>query len=402
MDKPTTNRIWRCAKYYFELCLAKGQSSDTVRGKRGGLKKFFLWCIERNITRIDQIDLDLMDEYAAYLNAYRKPLDNQPLCPAQKRNLLTFVKTFVKYMHIKKLLPTNTLENIELPSKGEQIPKALYSVEEIETILEQPLLFGIKGLRDRAILEIFFATGIRRCELVKLNIDDIDFNSKLVRVQGKGKKERLVPISQRGCEWLAFYIGKIRPMFAFIGSGKALFLANNGKRYVPGKLSDMASQYVKLAGFDRSGACHLYRHNTATAMLDNGADLRHIQEMLGHASILTTQLYTHISRKKLSSSSFATTSGSKSLTRTPNNIFLARSFAILINVCFRFSGIPNFLSASLAITVRHTVSLKSFSLSPDENSAPLTIALTAISMKKGTLSSSPSELFETKFFSSGI
>ncbi|MBC3766704.1 tyrosine-type recombinase/integrase [Neptunicella marina] len=300
MNKPTTNRIWRCAKYYFELCLAKGQSSDTVRGKRGGLKKFFLWCINRNVTRIDQIDLDLMDEYAAYLNAYRKPLDNQPLCPAQKRNLLTFVKTFVKYMFIKKLLQTNTLVNIELPSKGEQIPKALYSTDEIEVILEQPLLFGIKGLRDRAILETFFATGLRRGELVKLNIDDIDFNSKLVRVHGKGKKERLVPISLRGCEWLAFYIGKIRPMFSFIGSGKALFLANNGKRYIPGKLSDMASQYVKLAGFDRTGACHLYRHNTATTMLDNGADLRHIQEMLGHASILTTQLYTHVSRKKLS------------------------------------------------------------------------------------------------------
>jgi integrase/recombinase XerD len=300
MEKPTTKRIWRCAKYYFELCLAKGQSSDTVRGKRGGLKKFFLWCIAQNIARIDQIDLDVMDDYAAYLNTYRKVLDNQPLCPAQKRNLLTFVKTFIQYMYIKNLLPTNKLEHIELPSKGEQIPKALYTKEEIEIILEQPLLFGIKGLRDRSILETFFATGIRRGELVKLNVSDIDFTARLLRVHGKGKKERLVPISQRGCEWLAFYIGKIRPMFAFIGSGNALFLANNGKRYVPGKLSDMASHYVRLAGFDRTGACHLYRHNTATTMLDNGADLRHIQDMLGHASISTTQLYTHVSRKKLS------------------------------------------------------------------------------------------------------
>ncbi|WP_462180466.1 tyrosine-type recombinase/integrase [Pseudoalteromonas gelatinilytica] len=97
-----------------------------------------------------------------------------------------------------------------------------------------------------------------------------------MRVRGQGNKERLVPISLRGCEWLAFYIGRFRPMFASIGSRRALFLANNGKRYVPGKLSDMASQYVKLAGFDCTGACHLYRHNTATTMLDNGADLRHI------------------------------------------------------------------------------------------------------------------------------
>ncbi|MFT5708266.1 MAG: integrase/recombinase XerD [Oceanospirillaceae bacterium] len=299
MNKPTTKRFWPCVEYYLELCLAKGQSSDTVRNKRGGLKKFILWCQEQSIISVEQVNLDLMDDYAAYLNAYRKKIDNEPIGPAQKRNLLTYVKTFIKYMFIKGLLAENTLADIELPSKGHQIPKALYSVEEIEIILEQPLLFGIKGLRDRVILETFFATGIRRGELVKLNVDDIDFTGKMVRVHGKGMKERLVPISQRGGEWLAFYIGKIRPRFAFISSGKALFLANNGKRYVAGKLSDMASQYVKLAGFDRTGACHLFRHNTATTMLDNGADLRHIQEMLGHASILTTQLYTHVSRKKL-------------------------------------------------------------------------------------------------------
>jgi len=119
-------------------------------------------------------------------------------------------------------------------------------------------------------------------------------------------------ITNRVIEWQARPLGvvysivyldclvvKIRPMFAYVGSGKSLFLANNGKRYVPGKLSDMASKYVKLAGFERTRACHIYRHNTATTMLDNGADLRYIQEVLGHASILTTQLYTHVSRKKL-------------------------------------------------------------------------------------------------------
>lgn len=96
------------------------------------------------------------------------------------------------------------------------------------------------------------------------------------------------------------YIAEIRPTLAFIGSGNTLFLANNGKRYKPGKLSDMASQYVKLAGIDRPGACHLFRHSTASEMLENDADLRHVQEILGHASILTTQLYTRVSRKKLS------------------------------------------------------------------------------------------------------
>lgn len=299
MKKPITNRIWRCAKYYFHLCLARSQSSDTVRGKRSGLRKFYIWCLQRNIFFIDQIDLDLMDDYMEYLNAYRQARNNEPLGDAQKRNLLTFVKTFIQYMHRKGKLDSNPLMSIELPSRGFQVPKALYSVEEIERILDQPLLFGIKGYRDRVVLETFFATGIRRGELIKLNLDDIDFTAKIVRINGKGKRQRLVPISDRGLEWLAFYISKIRPMFAFIGSGSALFLANNGKRYKPGKLSDMASQYVKLAGIDRAGACHLYRHSTGSEMLENDADLRHVQEILGHASILTTQIYTHVSRKKL-------------------------------------------------------------------------------------------------------
>lgn len=300
MEKPTSKHIWRCVVYYLWLCLAKGQSTDTIRGKRSGLKKFYMWAIENDVRTIDAINLDVMDEYQAYLNAYRQGQNNQPLCDAQKRNLLTFVKTFIQYMHRKGLLNENTLASIELPSKGFQVPKALYSVEEIENILRQPLMFGIKGFRDRAILEVFFATGIRRGELIKLNIDDVDFSNELMRVHGKGKRQRLIPISKRALEWLVFYIGKIRPMFAFIGSGNALFLSNIGKRYKPGKLSDMASQYVKLAGIERPGACHLYRHSTATEMLENDADLRHVQEMLGHADISTTQIYTHVSRAKLS------------------------------------------------------------------------------------------------------
>jgi integrase/recombinase XerD len=300
MRKPTTKRIWRCVKYYLALCLAKGQASDTVRGKHSGLKKFFMWCLEQRIYTIDAIDLDVMDDYMAYLNSYRKVLDNQPLSLAQKRNLLTFVKTFIKTMHIKGLLDTHALERMELPSKGLTLPKALFSSEEIERILAQPLLFGIHGIRDRAILETFFATGIRRTELLHLQLDDVDFHHQILRVNhGKGAKERIVPISQRACEWLATYITKIRPQIAFIGIGNSLFLANHGNAFSAGKLSEMAAKYVKMAGIKRFGACHLFRHATATSMLEADADLRHVQEMLGHASISTTQIYTHVSRAKL-------------------------------------------------------------------------------------------------------
>ena len=300
MKKPTSNHIWRCVHYYLKLCKARGQASDTLRGKYSGLKKFFVWCLTQNIHCIDQISLDLMDSYMEYLNAYRQALKNTPLCVAQKRNLLTFVKTFVEKMHAKGLIGANVLQHIELPSKGRALPKALFTQQEIEQILSFPLQFGVKGCRDRSIMEVFYATGIRRTELQALDIDDVNLTDGLLRVNhGKGGKERIVPISVRACEWIALYLTKVRPQFANIASSSTLFLANNGKAYKPGKLSEMVGRYVKLSGMKRGGACHLFRHATATIMLDNGAELRHVQEMLGHADISTTQIYTHVSRTKL-------------------------------------------------------------------------------------------------------
>lgn len=300
MKKPTSNHIWRCVHYYLKLCQARGQASDTLRGKHSGLKKFFMWCLTQNVRYIDQITLDLMDSYMEYLNSYRQSLKDTPLCVAQKRNLLTFVKTFVEKMHAKGLIGTNALQHIELPSKGRALPKALFTQQEIEQILSFALQFGIRGYRDRVIMEVFYATGIRRTELQALDIDDVNLTDGLLRVNhGKGGKERIVPISARACEWIALYLTKVRGRFANIASGSTLFLANNSKAYKPGKLSEMVGRYVKLSGMKRGGACHLFRHATATIMLDNGAELRHVQEMLGHADISTTQIYTHVSRTKL-------------------------------------------------------------------------------------------------------
>lgn len=236
----------------------------------------------------------------AYLNSQRKPRDGQPLGVAHKHNILTTLKVFIAAMYRKGLLNRNSLEGIELPSIGRALPKALFSEEEIELILALPLQFGLRGIRDRAILETLFANGVRRGELIPVKLEDVDFERQLLRVNhGKGRKERIMPISQRAGEWLAVYISKVRPMINYVGSGNTLFLANDGKAFKPGKLSELASRYIRLAGIKRFGVCHLFRHTTGTMMLDNSADLRHVQEMLGHASITTTQIYTHVSRKSL-------------------------------------------------------------------------------------------------------
>jgi len=300
MEKPNSLTIWLCVEYYLELCLAKGQTTETVRGKLSDLKTFHRWCISVRVYSINAIDLDLMDDYMGYLHQYRQLQNKKPIGLSHKRNLLTAVKVFIKAMFTKGLVKSNKLEHIELPSVGRPLPKALFSIKEIELILMQPLMFGIKGIRDKVILETFFATGIRRIELLSLALEDVDYSERLLRINhGKGRKQRIVPMSIRVCEWLVYYVSKIRPQLAFIGTGDTLFLANNGKAYLPNKLSEMAARYVKLAGIKRTGACHLFRHATATAMLDNGADLRHVQEMLGHASISTTQIYAHVSRKQL-------------------------------------------------------------------------------------------------------
>lgn len=300
MQKPTTSHLWRCSKYYFQLCLAKGQSSDTVRSKRYGMKKFCAWCFSRGVRKLEDVNIELMDDYMEYLNLYRKPKDDEPLCDANKYSLLLCVKSFITKMYNRGLLLTNPLESIDLPTVGRPLPKAIFSADEVEKILAQPLLFGFKGMRDRTILETLFATGIRRIELRNLDIEDIDFEQQLLRVRkGKGKREYILPVSARACEWIVFYLTKLRPKLANIKSGGALFLDDKGRRFRANALSDMASRYVHFAGFKRAGSCHLFRHSTATIMLDNGADIRHVQEMLGHASIASTQVYTFVSRNKL-------------------------------------------------------------------------------------------------------
>jgi integrase/recombinase XerD len=300
MDKPDTRLLWPCMEYYLALCSAKGQSADTVYGKHSRLKQFCCWFTAKGLQTIDQINLDMMDDFMAYLNSQRKPRDGQPLGVAHKRNVLTTVKVFIAAMYRKGLLSRNSLDCIELPSIGRALPKALFSKKEIELILAQSLQFGFRGIRDRTILETFFASGARRGELLPIQLEDLDLEKRRLRINhGKGGKERIVPISKRACEWLAVYISKVRPAISFVGSGNTLFLANNGKAYKPGKLSEMTSRYIRLAGIKRFGACHLFRHATATIMLDNDAGLRYVQEMLGHASISTTQIYTHVSRQKL-------------------------------------------------------------------------------------------------------
>lgn len=155
-------------------------------------------------------------------------------------------------------------------------------------------------IRDEAILETFYATGIRTAELANLNIGHIDFPRGLLTVsKGKGWKDRVLPIAERALTAIDKYLLDCRPHLSNLDSDNALYLSNKGKRYNPNKLSRLVTQYIQRAGVEKIGSCRKFRHATATLMLENGADIRIIQEMMGHEDISTTQIYAHVSPEVL-------------------------------------------------------------------------------------------------------
>lgn len=166
-------------------------------------------------------------------------------------------------------------------------------------MLNQPDIATPWGLRDRAILETLYSTGIRRMEMTRLTLYDVDLAQGTVMVrQGKGAKDRLIPIGARACAWIARYLEEVRPLLATRSDELALFLTDYGESFEKNRLGDLVRRYLRHAGIPH-GSCHAFRHAMATHMLENGADIRFIQAMLGHSELSTTQIYTQVSIGKL-------------------------------------------------------------------------------------------------------
>jgi integrase/recombinase XerD len=187
-----------------------------------------------------------------------------------------------------------------LPRLERRLPRHVLTAEEVEQVLLGPHLGDGIGVRDRAILEVFYSTGIRRMELVNLSVWDLDQERGTLMVrQGKGKKDRMVPIADRAIAWIERYLRQVRPSLVMPPDEGTLFLTNLGESLTPSRLTQLVREYVNGAELEKHGACHLFRHTMATLMLEGGADIRYIQEMLGHVELSTTQIYTQVSIKKL-------------------------------------------------------------------------------------------------------
>lgn len=210
--------------------------------------------------------------------------------------LRAFFKWCAKHRHTLYNPPSE----LELPKLEKRLPKHVLTAGEADQVIAQIDLADPLGIRDRAILETFYSTGMRRLELIGLKLYDLDVERGTIMVrQGKGKKDRMIPIGERALRWIDRYVTETRPALVLEPDDATLFLSNLGEAFSPNRLTQMVREYVDQAQINKRGSCHLFRHTMATLMLENGADIRFIQQMLGHAELSTTQIYTQVSIRKL-------------------------------------------------------------------------------------------------------
>jgi integrase/recombinase XerD len=210
------------------------------------------------------------------------------------------LRMWFRWLTRKNYLLHNPASELELPRLGQPLPKNIFSASEVEQILLLCDVADPIGLRDRAIIEVLYSTGVRRMEVIALKLYDLSLDRGVVLVrQGKGKKDRYVPIGERAVAWLRKYIDEARPQLALEPDDMTVFLTSSGEPFSRDHMTSNVKARIDAAKLGKTGACHLFRHTMATLMHENGADIRFIQEILGHVKLETTQIYTHVSIRTL-------------------------------------------------------------------------------------------------------
>jgi len=277
----------------------RGYSEHTVKNRLVHIGFFIQWAYEHGLQEPTEITRPVLERYQRYLFFYRKK-NGEPLTFRSQHARLVPLRVWFKWMTRQNHILHNPASEIDLPRLGRTLPKNILSVAEIEQVMLQPNLAGPLGLRDRAILEVIYATGMRRLEIVNLKLFDLQLDRGLIVVrQGKGKKDRYVPIGERAIGWLQKYIREARPQLAIEPDDLTAFLTAEGEPFSRDHLTWTVRVHIVAAKTGKVGACHLLRHCMATHMHENGADIRFIQQILGHEDIKTTQIYTHVALRAL-------------------------------------------------------------------------------------------------------
>ncbi len=284
---------------FLQWMLEKNYSPRTVDNRELYLRYFIQWCDERGLTRPQEITRPILERYQRHLFLHRKK-DGQPLSTRSQGTRIVPIRAWFKWLTKNNRILYNPASDLELPRQEHRLPRHILTSQEADQVLNVPDAQTPMGVRDRAMLETFYSTGMRRMELIGLHQFDIDYERGTVMVrQGKGKKDRMIPIGERALAWIQKYRDAVRPQMALAQDDGTLFLTNQGDAFTPNRLTQMVRDTINAAGIHKKGSCHLFRHTMATLMLENGADIRFIQAMLGHAELSTTQIYTQVSIVKL-------------------------------------------------------------------------------------------------------
>lgn len=271
------------------LSIEKNFSEHTIRAYKSDIVSFFIWC---NYLKPEKITYEKLREYLAFIQKF----DYKKTTIARK---IAAIRTFFKYLHKMQFLSVNPAENLISPKKPKSLPKFLTD-NEMLNLLDSININTPAGLRNRAILELLWATGMRVSELSGLDFENLNLEDNEITVFGKGAKERIVIISQRAKKYLIQYIETARPLIIKNTSDAtkqttAIFVNKTGYRLQNKSIRNAINDAVDKLQLPKHVTPHMFRHSFATKMIENGADLRVVQELLGHASISNTQIYTHIS-----------------------------------------------------------------------------------------------------------
>lgn len=277
-------------EYLGYLKLEKNLAENTTASYKNDLSSFLRFLEEYKIEDPSQIDSRII------INFFTN-LEKIGLTSSSAARYFSSLKGFLNYLFANNYLKNNPIEKVSPPKLAKTLPGVL-SVEEVDKIISQPDISSTLGIRDKTILEVFYACGLRISELIGLKLSDLFLGEEMIRVLGKGSKERIVPIGSSAINWVQTYLSKSRPLLQKkMKSENCLFLNNRGSKLSRMGVWKIVDRYVKESGIEKPVHPHTFRHSFATHLIEGGADLRSVQEMLGHADISTTQIYTHIDRE---------------------------------------------------------------------------------------------------------
>jgi len=296
-SQPDALALWRDT--YLSSLEARNYSPNTLESRRDAFRVFLTWAAERELTRATQITRPMLEAYQRWLWKYTKG-DGKRLGWSTQRARLSALKDFFRWLTKQDVILHNPASELEMPRQEKRLPGAALSPSQLAALMAVPDVSDPLGMRDRAMLETLYSTGMRRAELCRLELPEFNPERGTIHIRkGKGKKDRMVPVGQQAVFWIEKYLVQARPRLCLDTRTQAVFLTGYGGPFHPDVLSRYVSKWMDQAGLSGKGSCHLLRHTCATHMLEGGADIRYIQQLLGHESLETTAIYTEVNIRQL-------------------------------------------------------------------------------------------------------